>query len=945
MSNEIQQWMIKEGGGRIAGPFTTERVLELISNLILTGDEMISSYPNGEWIPISRHPDFYDRLLDIISNTQRGGSSGEEAPEVVPSIKEDFKENVEQKKSAADVEATAIGQEPPTDSKILFESEKNKVNQDKTQTKKRTKAQDVIELTDIKAHIKKQKRKKARTPLFVSAAVLLAAIVALLTYEPPKDKLRLILPRKNRPAISSVDGQKRFEAAVSEFSKDTFLSYNKAMNLLVPAAEGLPKSGAIWQMLCLTYRELWPFTYQDQKDYEVIDQVVQMAEGGDPGGVYSATCRVVRALVNGKSSEAKTQVETAIEKAPTSAVLYELKGSIYGGGVDSVVDADFATGLEYMNKSIQLWPQWLKPRVLASAYYRKYGDPGQAITLLKQVLDANPQHDIARAIYGGIQFKELNKQDIALSQLLPIAESKQIPRVLLSEVNITLATIFSQRGEFNRASKHAKIAFRLNPTSKEARELARKFGSADDKGSEMAMAGALYIGDQYFAKGDYIAAQAEYRVAFEANPKNGMAALKAAKSFWKIGQALEAMAWIDKAIKASPTLIEAYVTKAEYYTERFDFLSAGAMLSKALAINKMDFEIYRGYANMELKRNNPAGAISGVETALKINPTDVGSTVILAKAYLQQKNISEAYRVAAKAIELENGAYETQDIYAKTLAQVQGFETANVYVKQLINTFPKIYSYRLILADLYFQDEKYLEAEAVYRQYTQLEPNKKEGYWGLGKCLQAQGKFKEAANPLLTGASKDLGDATSWFLLGQLYAAAGQFQKAISAFETVITKNPIFPQAHLSLGRVAQQTGNWDLALSEALKEQVNNPGSAEAYLLAAEVYSQQQRYTQCTGEIQKALKLNSQGAKIYIVLAKCYRLSGSIDTALSMIRIAEEKESGLADVYLELGLIYETKGSISEAVTAFNQYLVLAPNAKDAEQVKQKINSLGGGR
>ncbi len=942
MADNINQWMIKEASGRITGPYSTEKVLQLISNLVITGDEFVSLYPNGEWLPISKKPEFYDRLLSIIS--------GEEEP-AQQDFPKTFNSQSGQEVKLSEPEIVEEVQTPPPEVKDSH-LDRTEVKQDETaqeqfdpppskKKSKRKKDPEVIELTDIKAHVKKQKRKKATLPFTLTLIVAIVGVAAFLFFEPKKEKLRLIAPRDGRPSIPASEGKTRFESAVNEFVKDTLDGYKKAMNILVPVAEGMPKNAGVLQLLCLTYRELWPFTYQDQADIKVVTTLVRLATGVDPGGVSGATCKAVDFILNGKLLEAKTLIEATIESSPTVAVLYELKGVIVGGGIYGPNEGDAAAGIVYMDKAIQLWPAWLKPRVFSATYLRRQNEIGQALQRLNDVLRANPYHDVARAIVGIISFKNLNKGDIAIEQILPIATSKQIPAILASEAQLTLAEVYDSRGEKNNTLKFAKLAYSSNPGNRQALNLVRKYGGTATAVTE-ANQQSLHVGDQYFAKGDFFAAQAEYKAAFEANPKNGLAALKAAKSLWRISQVRDAMTWLDKAIRANPDLIEAYVTKAEYYTERFDFYAAATVLKRAQQINKSSYEVYRGFAYTELKRNNPAGALTYIERALKYNGTDVQSHVIMAKAYMLQQKFTDAFRIAAKAIELENTSGETQDVYTRSLVSVQGVEAGVHYIKKIIETFPGVVDFRMTLADVLFQDEKYAEAEAVYRQVTMLENTKKEAFWGLGKSLQAQGRYKEAVDPLLKAAALDPGDANSMFILGQMYASAGQLQKAIQSYERVVDKNPLFPLAHLNLGKVAAQMGNYELALKEAMKEQNNNPSLPESYLLAAEVYSQQQRYTNCTSEIQKALKLGPQGAKIYITLAKCYRLSGSLDTALAMIRIAEERESGLPEVYLELGQIYEIKGETSSALSAYNQYLVLSPNAKDADQVRQKLNQLG---
>ena len=52
--------------GRVMGPYSTEAVLKLISEGALGGEERIRKSPGGQWIPISKEADFYDRLLEAL---------------------------------------------------------------------------------------------------------------------------------------------------------------------------------------------------------------------------------------------------------------------------------------------------------------------------------------------------------------------------------------------------------------------------------------------------------------------------------------------------------------------------------------------------------------------------------------------------------------------------------------------------------------------------------------------------------------------------------------------------------------------------------------------------------------------------------------------------------------------------------------------------------------
>ena len=49
------------------GPFSTEQVVDLINAGHLDGEEEIARYPGTEWFPITQDPQFYDKLIEILS--------------------------------------------------------------------------------------------------------------------------------------------------------------------------------------------------------------------------------------------------------------------------------------------------------------------------------------------------------------------------------------------------------------------------------------------------------------------------------------------------------------------------------------------------------------------------------------------------------------------------------------------------------------------------------------------------------------------------------------------------------------------------------------------------------------------------------------------------------------------------------------------------------------
>jgi tetratricopeptide (TPR) repeat protein len=579
----------------------------------------------------------------------------------------------------------------------------------------------------------------------------------------------------------------------------------------------------------------------------------------------------------------------------------------------------------------------------AQAKLEKYSE---AANIYRRVLQMNPSHKVARIELGLLEYKNFNHYDLGERYLNQALDGGNAPRSTLSRGYFGLAEISLKRGDQSKALKYAQKAFSLNSGNTTAKNLIVQLGGVEKlrstkvKGQQL-----LFEGDQFSREGDCQAAQAHYKAAFEEDPKNAYAALKAAQCLWKLSFSTEAIDWLQRAIKADPKLMEAYVTMADYQAQRYNFLAATRVLESAKHVNPRSSEVYRGFAMVELKRGNAAGAINFGKQAMKLYENDVETQIILAQASLALKDYKMAYNYAAKAVDIDVNHRKAQIMLAEAVAGLQGVDVGVDYYLKLVNNYPLVTEYRLALGKMLLADERYQQAEEIFRQITKLDEKPKEAYVELAKVLRAQGNMNEALDLLLKAAVLDPADAEPLYLAGQIYLDLKKPLEAGVQFQRVLTINKLFPQVHYQLGRAALMKNDPREALNQTDLEKKNNPNLADAYLLAAEAHSQMQQYMNCAMEYQKAIKLRPQQASIYVRIAQCYRKGNNYDAASAMLDVASLKESGLAEIYKEKGVIYELKGDVQRAIEAYNNYFVLDPDAPDRRQIEDRISALQQGK
>lgn len=942
-----KRWIVKDAQGRIFGPFVTEQVLEQIDRNYFMGGEMIAPYPGGDWIPITKAPEFYDRLLDALAAEAKGASQSA------------------QRTSARETEAKPAERErtPPPSEKINTHPGRNPDEVSitrNTQTKSNktrtgiTGTGSVIELKNLNALHRIQQIKASRLPLMIIAVGLIVGAGAYFWSTSGRftgDRIHLLVPRRGQSAISNDRAKDKISRALGGFQTDTFAGYRRAENELVEITESAwlkpeeyPKRAEALSMLCLVYRELWPFAFQDTKDLKAVSEVMREAKRVDPGGMHGAICEIVHMILNGHARDAQGLTDSVLLEKSTAPVLFEIRGDLY------LQAKDYQNAAGYFERARTLWPVWQKGAVQEGRARAQMQQNKEAIQLFRDVLGKVSDHAVAKVELGLIEGLKFNQFDKGLD-LIKSGVDERIPRPIAARGYLGIAQIYLKKQQKARAAEAAKTAYELDPGSAEAKELLVILGGTGKvKHGETDL---MFLGEQYLRAGDYFSAQAQFKAAFDANPKNGIAAMKAGKCLWQLSQTAEGIEWMKKAIKTDPQLVAAYVELADYYAQRFDYFEAIEVLKRAQALQPQGFEVYRGFATVELRRNNFSGALGYGQRALKLYETDIQTFLLMAKAHMGLQQYNEARKFAASALDLDFNEIEAHSLLAKIETGLHGVDSGVSYVQQLLNRYvisqgqqvpQAAIDLRITLGEIYMQDERFKSAEQSYRQALALDPNARRAMVGLGKSLQGQSLLANALESYLKAAVLDPADPEPIFLSGQLYSDTGNAPEALKQFERVLRINPRYPRAHVSIGRVALRRGDAKRALDEAMQERMINPDLADAYILGAEAYFTLKQYTNCSSEYQKAISKKAGTSTTLVRMARCYRLSGALESAESLLREAIAQESGNPDIYKEQGAIFQSKGMADSAITAYDYYLRLAPNATDRNDVEVRIRKIQAG-
>lgn len=932
MTSSKVLWVLRSSRGQLQGPFDTQLILQMIKSGSLSGHEMIMRYPDGQWISISAEPEFYEQLLEGLQRDDESPIDDEE-----PSVK-----NTEVRESSAP--KIILEKKPPRPEAPRFRQE-------------RQEAPPTIELSNMRKIEKQQQKKVLRKPVLALLGVLvLGGLLVLWPSPESKGRIRLISPKKGEEVFSPEEVKSRLRQALADIQKDTVESYVQAENKLVPLIEGSYRYLPARALLCVVYKELWPYTFQDQQDQKTVTEFSQATKNLNLISIHGNICEAVKLMVLGRMREARGVVDNMLDNPDDVSFLstvYLIKGELLHN------DQDMANAQGFLEKAVEIGRDWLKPKNALAQLHLKTRQYGRAIEIFSQILKINPGHKTAQLGLGTALF-ELKKKEEAYQWLKSAYDLNALaPWDLEAEGYFIFANLALERGNKSLATEVITRAYDRNPQSEKIKDLLVRLGGGDKtKGADSKKNELIFLGDQYARQGDCFSAQAQYKTAFEIDPKNGTAAMKTAKCLWQLHQSYEAIEWLKKAIKADPQLVSAYVLQADYLSRRYDFFAATQILMSARRIAPQNYEILRGFAQIEFRKNNLEGAINYGQKTLSLFQGDIENLILLSQANIflakrilpnnpkdverRENALKDGMKYALKALEIDGTNVEVNKNYAMIISMTTGQEAGVRLLQELIRKYSFSHEYRVALGDLYRSEQRFNDAQTIYEQVIDADPKNKEAFLGVGDCYRATKDMTKALKAFLAAAALDPSDAQPVFEIGKLHLENQRYDEAVKYFERVNKINPNFPRTFFYIAKAAFSSGAFSYALQMIQQEKKNNPYLSDSYILAAEIHFALSQYNECASEYSQAIKLRPQPAETYVRAAQCYRLGGSTEVAEDMVAIAATRESGNAEIYREQGAIFDTKGDRKASLKAYCLYLELSPNAPDRKKVEARLSELG---
>jgi predicted O-linked N-acetylglucosamine transferase (SPINDLY family) len=249
------------------------------------------------------------------------------------------------------------------------------------------------------------------------------------------------------------------------------------------------------------------------------------------------------------------------------------------------------------------------------------------------------------------------------------------------------------------------------------------------------------------------------------------------------------------------------------------------------------------------------------------------------------------------------------------------------------------------------REGKLAEAESLYRQILQQQPDNARVLQYLGNLFQEQARFSEAiavyqqVRQLQPEADVAAG---SQFCLGKIYEQQYQFEEATHAYEQVLKLQPGLALAYQNLGYVWQNQGKLTQATYAYQQAIELDPNLATAYQNLAVILPLQNRGAEAVKYFQQAIKLDPNLLLAYDNLGKVLHQQGDDRAGIQAyeqgLQVAPDRlELHLGRCISQLAVIYKNAAEIESSRQNYQKNLqVLAQYCQQASKKTLKATAIG---
>jgi len=222
---------------------------------------------------------------------------------------------------------------------------------------------------------------------------------------------------------------------------------------------------------------------------------------------------------------------------------------------------------------------------------------------------------------------------------------------------------------------------------------------------------------------------------------------------------------------------------------------------------------------------------------------------------------------------------------------------------------------------------RFQQAEALYRQILQTDPNHADALHLLGLIAHHVGQHDIATDLIRKAIANNPGVPDFHNNIGLVFAAIGKPEEAIRAYQQTLHLKPDYAAAHFNMGNVLVTQGDFNAAIEEFNQALRVKPDFAEPHNNLGTVLQKQGRLDAAIEEFNQALRIKPDYAEAHYNMGGALHNRGELDAAIEEFNQALRVKPDYAEAYNNMGAVFQDRDNLNAATEKFNQALRVKPD------------------
>jgi tetratricopeptide (TPR) repeat protein len=343
-------------------------------------------------------------------------------------------------------------------------------------------------------------------------------------------------------------------------------------------------------------------------------------------------------------------------------------------------------------------------------------------------------------------------------------------------------------------------------------------------------------------------------------------------------------------------LVVIYVIDYYVYPNEFVFLPRGTLLTERLLyLPSLPFAMAASYFVYQLFRHLVS---SRRGRAIKVYAYTFFGTSLILFAYSGRtiwRNFDWQNKGTLLAADIKNSPYsvnlriryadflkEEAAKRAEKKERILLLSAAAEQIKAALEVYPDYLEGLTHLGDIYLRLQRIEEAQAIFEQALEKDPNCARAQGGMGRVQYLKGNFEKATEYskrwVVLSKKNNTGDADeAFFHFGRALEKTGAEELALSAYKTATIENPQHAAAYSHMAMILEKQQKHHQALENYHKAVAADKYMIEPYLRLSRIYQALGEQKKATITLEEAIKINPEVPNLYQNLAELYQKNGDI--------------------------------------------------------------------